>query len=169
MKPWQRIAIILSSIGLLGFLFIPMLDLFRSQPSPVASPNADPSQVDNEQLKAAVEGYQKVLEREPNNPVALQGLVQAKLAMNDFQGAKAPMEKLVSIQPENPNFLQVLAQIQLQTNDRQGAINTLEKLAPLLPDDKEIRPIIEALKNPAAIPSPTQTPSNPVPIPPNQP
>ena len=41
-------------------------------------------------------GYQIVLEREPNNQTALQGLVNVRMAKEDWQGMIAPLDQLIA-------------------------------------------------------------------------
>ncbi len=80
-----------------------------------------PSQ--DSQIKAQVSGYQQVLKREPDNQVALQGLVQGKLALNDFKGAIAPMEKLVKLNPDKPDYKQLLTALKQKDAPSKSKVN----------------------------------------------
>ncbi|AFZ12672.1 hypothetical protein Cri9333_1787 [Crinalium epipsammum PCC 9333] len=80
-----------------------------------------PSQ--DSQIKAQVSGYEQVLKREPDNQVALQGLVQGKLALNDFKGAIAPMEKLVKLNPDRPDYKQLLAALKQKDAPSKSKVN----------------------------------------------
>ena len=64
-----------------------------------------------EQIDLAA-GYKIVLEREPNNQTALQGLVQVQLADQKFSEAKPHIEKLISLSPENEGFKALLEEIE---------------------------------------------------------
>jgi tetratricopeptide (TPR) repeat protein len=151
-------------LALLAMAILPIMGLFN-QKSPTTAENGQPGQppaADPEKLRQMAAGYEKVLEREPNNPTALQGLAQARLELKDYTGAREPLEKLYK---QNPNELQVrlvLYGTRLQTQDVAGAKEIIEKLAkdyPQEPKFKEERErlnkaIAEASKAP--LPSPTK-------------
>jgi tetratricopeptide (TPR) repeat protein len=65
-----------------------------------------------EELQAQENGYQTVLEREPNNQNALAGLVQIRLDMQDYQGAIKPLKQLVELNPNQKNYQQLLKKLQ---------------------------------------------------------
>lgn len=99
-KPIQRILIIISGIAFAGSTVFGMAGLFTSalqEPKDNAKTAAGSR---DSQLEAQERGYELVLQREPDNQVALQGLVQARLQMNDLQGAVDPLEKLVKLNPD---------------------------------------------------------------------
>jgi cytochrome c-type biogenesis protein CcmH/NrfG len=110
-KPIKRILTILSGLAFAASSVFGMVELFThaSQESK-ANPTSAVASKDG-QLKQQVKGYELVLQREPENQVALQGLVQARLQMNDLQGAVEPMEKLVKLNPNNPQYTALLAGI----------------------------------------------------------
>lgn len=72
-------------------------------------------------LEAEAHGYQKVLEREPNNNTALTGLLKIRLQQKDLQGAIAPLEKLAKLNPEQTEYTNLLAQAKQQIEDYEGA------------------------------------------------
>jgi cytochrome c-type biogenesis protein CcmH/NrfG len=110
-KPIQRILLILSALAFGGSTVFGMLALWNNdlQASKHTPKTAEASK--EAQLKAQAQGYELVLQREPENQVALQGLVQTRLQMNDLQGAVEPMEKLVKLNPDNPQYKALLAEI----------------------------------------------------------
>jgi cytochrome c-type biogenesis protein CcmH/NrfG len=109
-KPIQRIFILISGIAFAGSTVFGMVGLFSNssqQPKDTRSTTASKDL----QLQKQAQGYELVLKREPNNQLALQGLVQARLQMNDLQGAVEPIEKLVKINPDNSQYKALLTAI----------------------------------------------------------
>ena len=92
-------------------------DVVSTDAKTVTAPSQD------SQIKAQVSGYEQVLKREPDNQVALQGLVQGKLALNDFKGAIAPMEKLVKLNPDRPDYKQLLAALKQKDAPSKSKVN----------------------------------------------
>lgn len=101
----------MSGLAFAGSTVIGMAQLYTSgfheqknTPTPKAA-SKDP------QLKERERGYELVLQREPDNQVALQGLVETRLQMNNLQGTLEPMEKLVKLNPDNPQYKALLTAI----------------------------------------------------------
>lgn len=119
-KPLQRILIILSCVAFAGSTVIATAGLFISafQETKDTPKTATASQDTQLQLKAQANGYEQVLQREPENQAALQGLVQIRLQMKDLQGAVAPMEKLVKLNPDNAEYKALLAGIKEQVGQK---------------------------------------------------
>ena len=116
-KPLQRIL-----VGFFGLFFlissggfVVRLLLNNDESS---APSASESSLD-EQLATRARGYEKVIEREPDNALALRGLVEIRLQMQDYQGAIAPMEKLIELYPEQEEFKALLAVIKQQVEVEQ--------------------------------------------------
>ncbi len=107
---------IFGAIAFLGSTSYGMVGIIRQgmEPAPAVT-TQDPAASQNAELLARAKGYELVLQREPNNPTALEGLAIAKIELGDAQGAIAPLEKLVELNPNNPEYKAALEQV------RQGA------------------------------------------------
>lgn len=109
---WLRL---LTLVAVTGFLLSTVFLLLRFLQNPAPVPQATTeTQSQIEQLKAQEQGYQIVLEREPENTTALQGLVEVRLQLNDLEGAIAPLEQLITLYPEEENLKVLLEAIQVE-------------------------------------------------------
>jgi predicted Zn-dependent protease len=145
-KPLMRFLTILSGLAFAGTSIFGLAGLFTKafqEPQKNAQTATD---AQTSQLQAQERGYEAVLQREPDNQIALQGLVQIRLQKNDLQGAISPMEKLFKLNPDNQIALQGLVQIRLQKNDLQGAISPMEKLVKLNPDNAQYKALLAGIK-----------------------
>lgn len=79
------------------------------------------SQQELTKLEAEASGYQKVLEREPNNDTALNGLLNIRLKQKDLESAIAPLAKLAKLHPEQIEYTTLLAEAKQQLADYEGA------------------------------------------------
>lgn len=100
-KKRQKLVILISIISFFGstvMAAIPAIqEIFRQDNTPeVASVEST--------LKQQEQGYKLVLEREPNNQVALDGLLQVQLQLNDIPGAIETLEKLVKLNPGREDY-----------------------------------------------------------------
>ena len=81
-----------------------------------------------QQLQGQIEGYKLVLEREPNNPAALAGIIDAQIRLGDLEGAVEPLEKLAELNPETPEYSILLAQTKQQLEDLEGAAQVYRRV-----------------------------------------
>ena len=115
----KRIITIIMGVGFLGFMGSQIQGMIVEGRQASQQQEQQANQVRQQQLEklqAQEEGYEKVLEREPNNQNALEGLVQTRIDMKDYEEAIPPLEKLVELKPEREDYQEVLAQLKQQTN-----------------------------------------------------
>lgn len=120
MKKSQRF---LSIVGALAFFSSTAFATTRLfQDSQHQNPSPETTEVNpQEQLMSYERGYLKVLEREPQNQVALEGLVRVRLQMNNLEGLVEPLETLMEINPEDQTYQTIYTQLQEQLNTGQSS------------------------------------------------
>ncbi|MBG1258600.1 tetratricopeptide repeat protein [Nostoc commune] len=120
----QRIVTIVSMFSFFGstvFAVIPVIQQ-ASQPKPaIASPSAESG------LQQQARGYELVLQREPENQLALEKLSVLRLQLKDAKGAIAPLEKLVKLHPDRQDYKVVLEQIKKQEGKSNSQTNNQTK------------------------------------------
>jgi hypothetical protein len=92
------------------------MEAFNPEPQPSAEATY------TEQANSLVEmeqGYLIVLEREPENQPALEGLVQTRLNMGKLEEAVSPLETLVNLYPDRDDYQLLLTRLQEDTASRQ--------------------------------------------------
>ncbi|TVQ59661.1 MAG: hypothetical protein EA366_04580 [Spirulina sp. DLM2.Bin59] len=145
----QRVLIILSGVAFLGGTAVMGLSMMTSTPPPSSSASSEETPEDDAQtvfLESQEAGYVSVLEREPENPIALEGLVKTRIELGKLKEALPPLQKLSELEPENQDYIQAIAAIHIQTEDYEGAIAPFEKLVALNPDDQELKDQLDQLK-----------------------
>jgi len=106
----------LSIVSFTGFTGFRVIQLFQSAISYDDQPAVEETVALNEQLQTQERGYEIVLEREPDNVVALEGLANTRMEMGDYEGAIAPLEKLLEMYPGFPQYQTLLQEAKERMN-----------------------------------------------------
>lgn len=125
-------ALILVSIG-------PLIQAaFNSQPADQSNAASTVSETDRQaELQGRANGYELVLQREPNNQTALEGLVEARIGLGDLAGAAEALERLADLNPQEPRYSVLLAQAKQELNDLEGAAQTYRSVLTANPGNME--------------------------------
>lgn len=89
------------------------------------------------ELEGRANGYELVLEREPDNQAALEGLVEARIGLGDLAGAAEPLSRLAELNPQEPRYAVLLAQTKQELNDLEGAAQTYRSVLTATPGNME--------------------------------
>ncbi|WP_044170433.1 tetratricopeptide repeat protein [Kamptonema formosum] len=124
---------VLALIAFVGFSLFPLLsNIFKNnqvrsetapapaQPAPAPAPSSPPAPKQTD-LEGQARGYELVLQREPDNQTALQGLLRTRLELRDIKGTIPPLEKLAKLNPDEPRYGVLLAQAKQYLGDVEGA------------------------------------------------
>ena len=126
-SPWVYLGLFLMIGALLIFSISPLVSSILQQ-SRVDNAAATPLDANTRRLEAEALGYELVLEREPDNINALQGLLENRLRQSNLKDAIAPLERLSQLIPEQIEYTLLLAQTKQQLQDYEGASNLYRNL-----------------------------------------
>lgn len=129
---WLYLGLGLMLTALILFSVLPLATTIWQQ-TQINSSTATSSET-GRRLESQALGYQMVLEREPNNLNALQGLLETRLQQGDLAKALIPLEQLAQLQPEQIQYSILLAQSKQQLKDEEGAASIYRHLLAKKPD-----------------------------------
>lgn len=127
-KTLLRVVTLIMGLGFAGStLAIALASVFSQNNSTASNPQTteDPALAEK-QMQMQIEGYKKVLEREPKNVTALQGLAQIYM-QSDPKKAIPTLEKLAKYYPEQKEYAGILQIIKQQEGSQPAKT---EKQAP---------------------------------------
>jgi tetratricopeptide (TPR) repeat protein len=145
-----NLVVAVSVLALTGFSLFPLVNMALDGGAAVATEPTSLSAAQTSQIQAQAQGYLQVLQKEPENQVALKGLLNARLQLGDIKGSLLPLEKIAVLNPQISDYTVLLAQTKQYLGDREGAtasyrtvlavqpqnINALQGLVSLLIDAK---------------------------------
>lgn len=106
-KNLQRIVILMFGLAFIGSTGAAVLAGLFDNRNTTSNTVANTESLE-EQIQAQVRGYEKVLEREPENLTALTGLAQLYLQTGNPEQAIPTIEKLAKLQPERQEYQDIL-------------------------------------------------------------
>ncbi len=132
-------------LAFLGFSLVPIFGaLLNNSSTPTANELAGETPPDSQykRLQDEANGYELVLAREPENPTALRGLVEARLqlisvGLSDVEELIDPLEKLAQLNPEQTQYTVLLAQVQQQAGDPEAAAASYRSVLTTQPGNLE--------------------------------
>ncbi|MEL6164226.1 MAG: tetratricopeptide repeat protein [Cyanobacteria bacterium J06628_3] len=137
-----KIVLILAVIALVGGSMVPIIAAFNEsqQPNNAANSTGNSASDQKTKLEDTARGYESVLQREPENSTALQGLLEARLRLfqlgqGDIKGIITPLEKLSKLNPEETRYAVLLAQAKQQAGDKEGAAQAYRTVLETKPGD----------------------------------
>ena len=145
-----RVVLGFAVVAFVGVSIIPILTAMnKPQSSPQNQANGDHKISLSEQkskLEDQVRGYELVLQKDPENQIALNGLLQARLQLlsqksrgevkpADIQVVIEPLEKLAKLNPQKSEYGVLLAQAKQQIGDKEGAAETYRTILTTKPGD----------------------------------
>jgi thioredoxin-like negative regulator of GroEL len=110
--PVQKLIIFVSLfafIGSVGYSALQMVSNIQSAEQANAATSEQAAAKKNE-LKSLQKSYQQVLQREPNNETALQGLASAHWQLGERKEAISIIENLVQAHPQQEDYKEILAE-----------------------------------------------------------
>lgn len=115
-RPIERIAVVVSIVSFGGSILFGAINTVNSalkQPiqkqTASAATKVSQNKLEQSQFKAQEHEYELVLKQEPDNQIALKGLVEVRLQMKDTKGAVKPLEKLIKLHPNQQEYKALLA------------------------------------------------------------
>jgi tetratricopeptide (TPR) repeat protein len=130
-----NLVVAVSLLALTGFSLLPIFNLVLDGGAAVATEPNSLSTAQISQLQSQAQGYTKVLQKEPDNQVALKGLLDARLQLGDIKGSLSSLEKIAALNPQTPDYTVLLAQTRQYLGDRDGAIASYRTVLTIQPQN----------------------------------
>ncbi|MFB2771715.1 tetratricopeptide repeat protein [Pelatocladus sp. BLCC-F211] len=116
-KKIERRKRILTWVSIVSFVGSGLFAIVPTIQEVIENPSTQPVSAESS-LQQQEQGYKLVLQREPENRAALEGLVKIRLESQNFKGAVEPLEKLVKLNPERQDYKNLLEQLKKQIGNQ---------------------------------------------------
>lgn len=130
-----NLVVAISLLALTGLSLFPILTVGLDGGAAVATETNSLSTAQINQIQAQAQGYTQVLQREPDNQVALKGLLDARLQLGDIKGSLLPLEKIAALNPQISDYTVLLAQTKQYLGDRAGATASYRTVLAIQPQN----------------------------------
>jgi tetratricopeptide (TPR) repeat protein len=130
-----NLVVAVSLLALTGLSLFPILTVGLDGGAAVATEPNSLSTTQINQIQAQAQGYTQVLQREPENQVALKGLLDARLQLGDIKGSLLPLEKIAALNPQVADYTVLLAQTKQYLGDRVGATASYRTVLTIQPQN----------------------------------
>jgi tetratricopeptide (TPR) repeat protein len=146
MQKRKWVTVLILFLGIIPFVAVSLMPLVsgitgnRQSATPSPSPSSAVSSSQKSQLQDEEKGYQAVLQREPENPTALEGLVLTRLKLVQAGHAQIaividPLQKLSKLKPDRTDYLVLLAQAHQYSGNREAAAQAYNSVLATKPGD----------------------------------
>ncbi|MEM9767146.1 MAG: tetratricopeptide repeat protein [Cyanobacteria bacterium P01_D01_bin.71] len=145
---WLVISVLVVAVGaFLALSVLPFLTAGGNHTSTATPTNNGSSGASDAQaeLEDRARGYELVLEREPDNQTAIEGLIEARIQLGDREGVVEPLEKLAELNPDTPEYRILLGQAKQDIGDLEGAADAYRSVLAQRPGDMDALQSLTAL------------------------
>lgn len=141
-SPIIKVILLLAALAFVGFSIVPIFQGIQESQQVTGTPTSAAATPETQklELQSQEKGYGAVLQREPENQVALKGLLETRLqmvqlGMAEVKGVIEPLEKLVKLNPDNTEYAVLLGQAHQQVGDREAAAQAYRSVLATHPGD----------------------------------
>lgn len=142
-----KVVLVLALLAFVGVSIVPIIaainDPRRSDTNTASSTKGNSANSDpKSKLEDQARGYESVLQREPENQIALKGLLEARLQLlalkqGNVKDVIEPLEKLAKLNPDQTKYAVLLAQAKQQLGDKEGAATALRTVLETKPGNMD--------------------------------